>query len=56
MRIAATALDNAGSKSFFEEITYLPNQMSLFLCEIITTETVYFFQRFDQLKLLVSVR
>jgi hypothetical protein len=29
--------------------------MSLFLGEIITTEGLHFFQRFDQLKLLVSV-
>jgi hypothetical protein len=51
-----TALDDMGSKSFLEKITCLPNQMLLFLCEIITTEGLHFFQRFDQLKLLVTVR
>ena len=51
-----TALNDTGSKSFFEKITYLANQASLFLCQIVTTEGLHFFQRFDQLKLLVTVR
>jgi len=56
IQLLTTGLNNTGSKSFFEKITCLPNQMSLFLCEIITTESLDFFQRFDQLKLLVSAR
>jgi hypothetical protein len=49
-------LNNTSSKSFFEKITCLPNQMSLFLCQIITTEGPSLFRRLDQLKLLITVR
>src|SRR5262245_14558745 len=54
--VTKSRLNNTGSKSFLEKITRLPNQVSLFLCEIITTKGFHFFQRFDQLKLLVSLR
>ena len=48
--------DDTLPKSLLEEIMCLRDQPSLFLYEMITTEGLHFFQRFQQLKLQVSVR